>query len=68
MVHKSVLKRALAAAKAAAYGTGAFWGFCLACGAKVPEVNPDGRKEKCPKCHAAKVYGAEEIVMMGGMA
>jgi len=65
-MHKSVLKRALAAAKAAAYGTGKFYGFCLACGAKVADIDPDGRKEPCPKCHAKKVYGAEELVMMGG--
>jgi len=66
MVHASVLKRALAAAKAAAYGTGPFVGFCLACGRKVAEVEPDGRRLECPGCKAKKVYGAEELVMMAG--
>jgi len=57
--HKSILKRALAAAM-----SGALVGFCLACGRKVAGVDPDGRKCECPGCKAKKVYGAEELVLM----
>lgn len=40
-------------------------GYCLACKAKVAGVEPDGRKYECPKCGKPKVYGAEELVLMG---
>ena len=59
-VHKSILARALKAAKKDEYA-----GFCLACGRKAANVEPDARKYECAHCHAKKVYGAEEIVMMG---
>lgn len=48
--------------KAASKGDGK--GFCLSCKAKVSGVEPDARKYVCPKCGAAKVYGAEELVIM----
>lgn len=41
------------------------YGFCLACGAEVPGVEPDMRRGECPECGAAKVYGGEEIALMG---
>ena len=40
-------------------------GFCLACGAEPDGVEPDARKHTCPKCGAAKVYGAEQLALMG---
>ena len=40
-------------------------GYCLACGAKASGVEPDARKYECQKCKAPKVYGAEELLMMG---
>ena len=40
-------------------------GFCLACGAEAGEVEPDARKYKCESCGAPKVYGLEELLMMG---
>lgn len=39
-------------------------GFCLACGAENYGVEPDARKYECEDCGAAKVYGAEELLMM----
>jgi DNA-directed RNA polymerase subunit RPC12/RpoP len=63
---KSVVSKALRAAKAAAYGTGEYVGFCLACGRKAKGVEPDARKLECAHCHAKRVYGAEEIVLMVG--
>jgi hypothetical protein len=40
-------------------------GFCLACGAEADCVEPDARGYECESCGARKVYGAEELVMMG---
>ena len=40
-------------------------GFCLACGNEQEGVEPDGRKYKCEVCHAPKVYGLEELSIMG---
>lgn len=40
-------------------------GFCLACGNTQSGVEPDARKYTCEHCNAEKVYGAEELVMMG---
>ena len=40
-------------------------GFCLACAAEVDGIEPDARRDTCPECGAAKVYGAEELVLMG---
>ena len=40
-------------------------GFCLACGAEVPGVEPDIRQAECPECGAHKVYGGEELALMG---
>jgi hypothetical protein len=40
-------------------------GFCLACGAKAHGVEPDARKYTCEGCGAPKVYGAEELLLMG---
>lgn len=40
-------------------------GFCLACGAEASGVEPDARRYKCESCDAPKVYGLEELLMMG---
>ena len=40
-------------------------GFCLACGAEAPGVEPDARGYECEACGANKVYGAEEVLIMG---
>jgi len=40
-------------------------GFCLACGVEAGGVEPDARKYICEACGAAKVYGLEELAVMG---
>ena len=40
-------------------------GFCLGCGAEQDGVEPDARKYVCEGCGAAKVYGAEQLLVMG---
>lgn len=40
-------------------------GFCLACGAEAYGVEPDARKYTCDDCRAPKVYGMEELALMG---
>jgi hypothetical protein len=40
-------------------------GFCLACGADADGCEPDARQYKCDTCGAMKVYGLEELLMMG---
>lgn len=39
-------------------------GFCLSCGADAYGVEPDARGYTCDECGAAKVYGAEECLIM----
>lgn len=39
-------------------------GFCLACGAEAYGVEPDARGYECEACGKAKVYGAEELLIM----
>lgn len=40
-------------------------GFCLACGADGQMAEPDARKYVCDRCGKPKVYGLEELVLMG---
>jgi Zn finger protein HypA/HybF involved in hydrogenase expression len=40
-------------------------GFCLSCAEVVDSIEPDARATDCPSCAAAKVYGAEELLLMG---
>lgn len=40
-------------------------GFCLACGDEQNGVEPDARKYRCTSCGKHKVYGGEELVLMG---
>ena len=43
-----------------------FRGFCLNCGEDAYGVEPDARKYECECCGKEEVYGAEEILVMGG--
>lgn len=58
--YKASAKAVMAAAEASD-GTG----WCLACGAENDGCEPDMRKGVCQACDAAKVYGAEELLLMG---
>lgn len=40
-------------------------GFCLACGNDADGVEPDARRYTCESCDQPKVYGLEELLMMG---
>lgn len=40
-------------------------GWCLKCGQEVDGVEPDARKYTCECCGEPKVYGVEELLMMG---
>jgi len=40
-------------------------GFCLACGSEAYGVEPDARQYTCESCQAKKVYGLEELLLMG---
>ena len=40
-------------------------GFCLACGHVQDGVEPDAERDTCEVCDAQKVYGAEQLALMG---
>ena len=40
-------------------------GFCIVCGAEHYECEPDAREYHCDNCNENKVYGAEELLIMG---
>lgn len=40
-------------------------GLCLACGEVHEYVEPDAVRDTCEACGCAKVYGAEELALMG---
>ncbi len=40
-------------------------GFCLECGEEAHGVEPDACEYECELCGAMRVYGAEEILLMG---
>ena len=40
-------------------------GFCLHCGAEAYGVEPDARAYVCETCGQPRVYGAEELLIMG---
>jgi hypothetical protein len=40
-------------------------GFCIACGSSQSGCEPDARRYECEACGLPKVYGLEELVMMG---
>ena len=40
-------------------------GFCLECGEESDGCEPDAREYKCHSCNEYRVFGAEEILIMG---
>jgi hypothetical protein len=40
-------------------------GACIACGADTGGVEPDARAYECEACGERKVYGLEELLVMG---
>jgi hypothetical protein len=40
-------------------------GYCVACGSEAYGVEPDARKYECEVCGENKVYGAQELLIMG---
>jgi hypothetical protein len=40
-------------------------GYCLACMVEASGVEPDARQYECEACGAHRVYGCEELLMMG---
>ena len=40
-------------------------GFCLACGDQADGVEPDARRYECANCGESRVYGLEELALMG---
>lgn len=40
-------------------------GFCIACGEFAYGCEPDARQYECESCGARKVYGIEELCLMG---
>ena len=45
--------------------SGDYIGFCTECGGQHFGVGPDAHEYKCHFCSAMKVYGAEELLIMG---
>lgn len=40
-------------------------GACIACGEEASGVEPDARQYPCGSCGERKVYGLEELLLMG---
>lgn len=40
-------------------------GICLNCGAEIYGVEPDAREYECEACGEPRVFGLEELLMMG---
>lgn len=40
-------------------------GFCINCGAERDCCEPDARNYECEECGENKVFGAEELVIVG---
>ena len=47
------------------YAANDYEGRCTACGAEAYGVEPDARKYTCEECDEPRVYGLEELLMMG---
>jgi len=66
MIHKSITKsRIVRAIKSAQRHCDEYPGFCLNCGKKANNCEPDARDYRCEKCGQNRVFGAEEILMSG---
>ena len=46
------------------YGLGNI-GFCLSCGEEQDGCEPDAEEYECSNCGLNKVYGAEQVLLMG---
>jgi len=66
MINTNVLdpQEILEAAEASMFGMDNL-GFCIACGAEHYGCEPDACKYECEECGEHKVYGAQELVIMG---
>jgi len=42
-------------------------GFCFECGYEQDGVEPDAEGYACEECGCPEVFGAEQIVLMGGI-
>ena len=40
-------------------------GFCIGCGEEASGVEPDAERYECESCGAMKVYGAEQLLLLG---
>ena len=40
-------------------------GWCLACGSELGGVEPDAERVRCEVCGESKVYGVEQLMIMG---
>jgi len=40
-------------------------GACIGCGEEAFGIEPDARGYECEECGCMKVYGAEELIIMG---
>lgn len=40
-------------------------GFCLNCAEEISGVEPDAERDSCPSCYEHKVYGAEQLLLIG---
>ena len=40
-------------------------GFCVACGGSQCSCEPDARNYECEECGQRKVFGTEELLLMG---
>jgi len=47
-----------------AVSSGDYIGFCIKCGTKHMNIEPDARRYTCKKCNLPKVFGAQEILLM----
>ena len=47
--------------------TGEYEGLCKACGSVRYGVEPDARRYLCETCGERKVFGLEELVLMGDL-
>ena len=46
--------------------SGEYVGICVSCGHEQEGVEPDARRYECESCGKHKVFGAEELLLMGG--
>ena len=58
-------KTGLTQYKPVLYGMPDEGGWCLKCGQEVSGVEPDARRYTCECCGEPKVYGLEELLVMG---